>query len=203
MRLVTPPVSSLPPAPAAQFRREVPSWFAWVDEAFEHDRNRALHLRGVWHRIASTRRLELAHLDIGRLLTLELAALLHDIGRAIDLADSEPHAFVGARYLDGLGMHDVASLVAHHSGAKLEALDRDMIDLDLWPEVDRELLALLNYADRTVSSDGESVSLSQRRADIVERRGADSPSVRRFDALLPGLLVTERTFHGGGRRRTA
>jgi HD superfamily phosphodiesterase len=203
MRLVAPPVSSLPPAPAARFRREVQGWLAWVDEAFEHDRNRALHLRGVWHRVAAARRLELVHLDAGRLLTLELAALLHDIGRAIDPADSEPHAFVGARYLDNLGMHDVASLVAHHSGAKLEAVDRDMTDLDLWPEVDRGLLALLNYADRTVNSSGESVSLSQRRADIADRRGADSSSVRRFDALMPELLVTERTFHGGGRRRTA
>jgi hypothetical protein len=82
-----------------------------------------------------------------------------------------------------------------------------MIHLDLWPEVDRELLAFLDYADRTVNGQGESVSLSQRRADIVARRGADSPSVRRFDALLPELTATERAFHGGhplhSRLRTA
>jgi HD superfamily phosphodiesterase len=203
MRLVTPPVSLLPPPPGARFRRDAQSWLAWIDAAFAHDRNRALHLRGVWHRIASARRLELAHLETHRLLTLELAALVHDVGRAIDPADSEPHAFAGARFLDSLGLHDVASLVAHHSGAKLEALDRDMTDLDVWPDVDRELLLLLNYADRTISSQGESVGLLQRRADIVQRRGADSPHVRRFDALLPDLLLTERTFHRGRRRRTA
>ena len=203
MRLVTPPVSSLPPAPAGFCRRDPQSWLAWVDAAFSDDRNRALHSRGVWHRIAAARRLELAHLGADRMLSLELAALVHDIGRAIDPADTEPHAFVGARYLDVVGLHDVASLVAHHSGAKLEALDRDMIHLDLWPDVDRELLQLLNYADRTVNAVGESVTLSQRRADIAVRRGDDSPSVRRFDALLPELVLAERTFHGGGRRRTA
>jgi HD superfamily phosphodiesterase len=203
MRLVTPPVSSLPPAPAPQYRHDVQSWLAWVDESFASDRNRALHSRGVWHRIASARRLELAHLDPRRLATLELAALLHDIGRAIDPDDAEPHAFVGARYLDGLGLHEVASLVAHHSGAKLEAADRDMTDLDVWPEVDRELLLLLNYADRTVNAKGESVTVLQRRADIAERRGENSPSIRRFDALLPSLVLAERTFQGSNRRRTA
>ena len=151
----------------------------------------------MWHRIASARRLELAHLDEQRMLTLELAALVHDIGRAIDPDDTEPHAFVGARYLDSLGLSAVAALVAHHSGAKLEAVEREMIHLDLWPEVDQELRALLDYADRTVNGQGESVSLSQRRDDIVARRGADSPSVRRFDALLPELVATERAFHGG------
>jgi hypothetical protein len=201
MRLVTPPVSSLPPAPGEPYRSDPQSWLAWVDAAFLHDRDRARHLRGVWHRIASARRLELSHLEERRMLTLELAALVHDIGRAIDRDDTEPHAFVGARYLDSLGLHDVASLVAHHSGAKLEAVDRDMIHLDLWPDVDRELLALLDYADRTVNGQGESVSLSQRRADIVARRGAESPNVRRFDVMLPELIGTERSFHSGGRPR--
>lgn len=197
MRLVSPPASTLPPAPAARYRRDASSWLAWVDAAFTADRDRARHVRGVWHRIAAARRLELAHLGAGRLHTLELAALLHDIGRAIDVLDTEPHAFVGARYLDALGLHDVASLVAHHSGAKMEAVDREMTDLDLWPDVDRELLSYLDYADRTVNSKGESVTLQQRRADIVARRGAQSPSVRRFDAQLPRLLQAERMFHHG------
>lgn len=203
MRLVSPPTFPLPPAPAAQYRREVTSWLAWVDEAFQHDRKRAWHSRGVWHRIASASRRELAQLDAGRMQTLELAALVHDIGRAIDPLDMEPHAFVGARYLDSLGLHDVASLVAHHSGAKLEALDREMIDLDVWPEVDRELLLVLDYVDRTVNSSGESVTLARRRAEIAARRGEQSPSVRRFDALLPELLRAARSFHTASPVRTA
>jgi HD superfamily phosphodiesterase len=203
MRLVSPPASTLPPAPAEQYRRDVASWLAWVDAAFEHERKIAWHSRGVWHRIASSRRLELSHLDATRMQSLELAALLHDIGRAIDPLDTEPHAFAGARYLDALGLHDVASLVAHHSGAKLEALDRDMTDLDMWPDVDRELLLYLNYADRTVNSVGESVTLTQRRQDIASRRGEQSPSVHRFDALLPELLRAERAFHAGAHRRSA
>jgi HD superfamily phosphodiesterase len=52
---------------------------------------------------------------------LELAALLHDVGKALDPDDTEPHGFVGAKLLDSLGLHDVAPLVAHHSGARLEA----------------------------------------------------------------------------------
>jgi hypothetical protein len=170
------------------------SWLPWIDEIFSDNRPRAWHSRGVWHRIAASARHELAFLHPTRLQTLELAGLLHDLGRAIDPLDIEPHSFVGARFLDSVGLVDVAPLVAHHAGARLEAEARGVEHLDQWPQVDAELLALLDYADRTVSPSGESVSLSERRADMVARHGEGSLSVARFDAVLPHVQAVSHRF---------
>lgn len=194
--------STLPAAPAEALRRNPATWLAWLAQCFERDDTYGHHLRGVWHRIVSAGGPGVAHLSTPRRNVLEIAALLHDIGRAVDPDDSEPHAFVGARYLDRLGLHDVATLVAHHSGAKLEALDRHMTHLDVWPEVDRELLTYLDYADRTVSAAGERVTLTERRADIVARRGEDSQNVSRFDTMLPALERAKHTFDAIADRQT-
>ena len=116
--------------------------------------------------------------------TLELAALLHDVGRALDPDNTEPHGFVGARFLDAIGLHDVAPLVAHHSAAQLEAAERGMSHLDVW-QSDGELLAILTYFDRTTSPNGEPVTFDERRASTAERYGLDSAQVRWFDESLP------------------
>jgi predicted HD phosphohydrolase len=113
---------------------------------------------------------------------LELAALLHDVGRALDPRNSEPHGFVGARFLDACGLDDVAPLVAHHSGAQLEAAARGMTDLDRWITIEPDLLHVLTFLDRTTSASGERVSLAERRLDIAVRYGADSRQVEIFDA---------------------
>lgn len=141
------------------------------------------HSRAVWHRVASGRRLELRWLDDERFETLELAALLHDVGRAIDPANLEPHGFVGARFLDSIGLADVAPLVAHHSGAREEARDRGVAHLDVW-QPDRVLLEVLTYVDRTTGPRGESITLGERRADLVARYGIGSAPVRWFDETL-------------------
>jgi hypothetical protein len=123
---------------------------------------------------------------------LELAALLHDVGRAIDPGNGEPHGFVGARFLDALGLDDVAALVAHHSGSQLEAAARGMTDRDRWITIEPDLLNVLTFLDRTTSPSGERVSLTERRQDIVARFGADSRQVRTFDATLPQVHSARR-----------
>ncbi len=123
--------------------------------------------------------------------TLELAALLHDIGRALDPLDLSPHGFVGAQFLDDLGLTDIAPLVAHHSGARLDAAARGLEHLDRWESADPELQALLDYADRTVNSRGQMVTLAQRREELVARCGEGSAKTARFDLLLPDALRTE------------
>jgi putative nucleotidyltransferase with HDIG domain len=156
----------------------------WLDEAFRATPVRTWHSRSVWHRAAAARRHELSWLSSDRMETLELAALLHDIGRALDPENTEPHGFVGARFLDAIGLHDVAPLVAHHSGAQHEAAERHMSHLDVW-QSDAELLALLTYFDRTTSVSGESVTFHERRASTAQRYGVDSPQLRWFDESMP------------------
>jgi hypothetical protein len=124
------------------------------------------------------RDLDLAWLDAERRQRLELAALLHDVGRSIDPEDTEPHGFVGARFLDDLGLVDVAPLVAHHSGARLEAVARGMAGRDRWTVDEPDLLALLTFLDRTTSATGQPVSVTKRRDDLVARFGTGSLPVR-------------------------
>jgi putative nucleotidyltransferase with HDIG domain len=168
------------------------SWLDWTSEAFVSTPNRLRHSHVVWQRAVALRRGELSRLDPALADTLELAALLHDIGRAIDPDDTEPHGFVGARLLDAMGLHHVAPLVAHHSGARQEAVDRGMSHLDVWRDGDRDLQAVLTFLDRTTSPDGERVTLSHRRADLSHRYGAGSLQVQRFDSTLVEVRQARR-----------
>ncbi|MEI7548144.1 MAG: HD domain-containing protein [Actinomycetota bacterium] len=190
MGVLRAPVAHLPAIPVASRRRDVSCWLAFVQEAFAKVPGRGWHSRVVWQRVVGWRR-ELAELPAADRATLELAALLHDIGRAIDPLDLEPHAVVGAQFLDDIGLTDVAPLVAHHSGARLEAAARGMEHLDRWRHADPVLQPLLDYADRTVNSRGQMVTLDQRRDDLTSRFGAASPQVVRFELLLPDAQATE------------
>ena len=170
-------------APPRLGLRDAGTWLHWLDEAFASRPSRLWHSRSVWHRIAHARRHELHWLDAERFATLELAALLHDVGRALDPNDVEPHALVGARFLDELGLHDVAPLVAHHSGGALEAADRGLPYEGAWA-ADADLVALLTHVDRTTSPKGDSVTLDERRAELAERYGANAAQLRWFDASV-------------------
>ena len=167
--------------------REPTSWLGWLAEAFSSTPQRFHHLLEVWQRAVDVRRADLPWLTPGMADRLELAALLHDVGRAIDPGNSEPHGFVGARFLGACGLDDVARLVAHHSGAQLEAAARGMTDLDRWITIEPDLLHVLTFLDRTTSPSGERVSLAQRRDDIAVRYGANSRQLGIFDATLPDV----------------
>lgn len=177
--------------------REPTSWLAWLADVFHPTPDRFSHLHTVWQRAVELRDRDVLCLDPAMSDRLELAALLHDVGRALDPVDVEPHGFVGARLLDSLGLHDVAPLVAHHSGARFEAAARGMSDRDSWTTEEPDLLAILTYLDRTTSATGEPVSLAQRRDDIAHRHGDDSLQLRIFDATLPEVRHAQQLL---GRR---
>jgi putative nucleotidyltransferase with HDIG domain len=60
---------------------------------------------------------------------LVAAAWLHDIGYSQELVDSGFHPLDGARYLRDQGWDPVVvQLVAHHSGAEVEAEERGLRD---------------------------------------------------------------------------
>lgn len=183
------PVLAAGAPPNAAARRSVTSWGAWLEQAFAATPSRFWHSRAVWHRTAQACRRELAGWSPARRDALVLAALLHDVGRAIDPRNTAPHGFVGGAWLDELGLHDVARLVAHHSGARHEAEQRGMTDLDRWPldaftDDERDALAVLTYVDRTTNAAGIEVTFTERRADLVKRFGGASLPVSCFDASL-------------------
>jgi predicted HD phosphohydrolase len=191
-------------APPRLGLRDAGTWLHWLDEAFASRPSRLWHSRAVWHRIAHARRHELRWLDGERFGVLELAALLHDVGRAIDPDDREPHALVGARFLDAIGLHDVAPIVAHHSGGAAEAADRGHTYSGGWPaDPDPDLVALVTYVDRTTSPRGDSVTLEERRAELAARYGADAPQLRWYDQSLVDAHRGAQLFASGRISLTA
>lgn len=164
--------------------RRPESWVPWLRDAFTDRPNRFEHLAAVWRAARSLRGCGMTWYGTEQAERLELAALLHDVGRAIDPLDTEPHGFVGARFLDSVGLHDIAPLVAHHSAARFEAAARGMSHLDRWRVDDPSLLHLLTLLDRTTDGRGRRVGLAERRADIERRHGRHARQARNFDASL-------------------
>lgn len=172
------------PPPAGPIRAPS-SWLGWLADAFSTTPNRFEHVSAVWRRAEALREFGLPWLTPAMAERLELAALLHDVGRALDPGNTEPHGFAGARYVGTLGLTDIAPLVAHHSGARFEAAERGMAAQDVWSCVEPDLLAVLTFLDRTTSPNGEHVTLVRRRDDLAARYGSNSRQVRVFDLTLP------------------
>jgi hypothetical protein len=178
------------------------TWLHWLDEAFATAPARLWHSRAVWNRVAHAKRHELRWLPDDQFATLELAALLHDVGRALDPTNSEPHGFVGATFADRIGLVDVAPLIAHHSGSRAEAADRGFAANDVWTS-DDDLRALLTYVDRTTGPRGDSVTIDERRAELVARHGVDAPQLRWFESSLDDALRGAQLFGSTLRQLTA
>ena len=119
------------------------------------------------------------------------AAWLHDVGYAPALAVTGLHPLDGARYLRGEGWPElVVCLVAHHTGAEVEAeergLSRELAEFERPPE---PLLDLVTTADLTTSPDGEEVDPEQRLAEILRRYPTDDPVHRAVTRSAPSLLA--------------
>src|SRR3954470_7094371 len=118
------------------------------------------------------------------------AAWLHDVGYAPAIVVTGLHPLDGARYLRSEGWPElVVCLVAHHTGAEVEAeergLSRELREFDRPPD---ELLDLLTTADLTISPDGEEVDADQRLAEILRRYPSDHAVHRAVAKSAPSLL---------------
>lgn len=105
------------------------------------------------------------------------SAWLHDIGYAPQLDRTGLHAVDGALFLDMMGApRDVVSLVAFHSGAEFEALERGLID-ELLPfdRPDQDELDMLIFADMSVGPDGQPMSVDDRIDEILTRYEPQHP----------------------------
>ncbi len=140
------------------------------------------------------------------------AAWLHDIGYAPGLVDTGFHPLDGARFLRRRGFPDrVVRLVAHHTGAVVEAEERGLAGL-LVGEFEREVSAtadLLWYCDLTTGPDGERVAVEERLAEIRDRYGPGDVVTRFIERATPELLaaaargaeLVEGASRGTGRPR--
>ncbi|WP_347354616.1 HD domain-containing protein [Intrasporangium sp.] len=122
-------------------------------------------------------------------IDLAAAAWLHDIGYAPQIAQTGFHPLDGARYLASIGATDlVVSLVAHHSGATLEAEERGLgPELTEFPEPPSDIADILTLVDMTISPDGRPITIDERLDEILTRYPENDPVHRAIQRSGPVL----------------
>lgn len=126
---------------------------------------------------------------------LVIAAWLHDIGHAPDVAETGLHSLDGARWLT---RHEwdarVASLVGNHSCALHEAEERGLAHVlaTEYPQEQSATADALWYADMTTGPDGEHLTAAQRLAEIRERYGPEDLVTRFWLHAEPDLMEAVR-----------
>jgi len=122
---------------------------------------------------------------------LVAAALVHDVGYAPSLNRLGFHAVDGARFLRAQGQERLARLVAHHSGARFEAEERDLVEkLAAFPVEDGPVMDALTFADMTTGPAGQVMTLDERIEEVQRRYPPDDP-VHRAIARARPLLQAE------------
>lgn len=143
---------------------------------------------------AEARRVAPAFKD-GELLVV--AALLHDIGYAPDLATTTFHPLDGARFLQTQDAPArLCALVARHSCAIKEAELRGCAD-DVAQFLDEEtpLRDALWYCDMVTGPDGQRLTVGDRLAEIRNRYGPGTLVGQFLDVAEPELVAAvDRTI---------
>ena len=140
--------------------------------------------------------------------TLVAAAWVHDIGYAKALAVTGFHHLDGAAYLEAIGEHRLACLVAHHSSGTEEAAARDMsAALEPFPFEPGLMSDCLTYCDLSTGPTGKPVVLEERIAEVAERYGEDAivprglrnayPQLRKSFDVVEGYLAAATVPSGG------
>jgi putative nucleotidyltransferase with HDIG domain len=130
---------------------------------------------------------------------VEAAAFLHDIGYSSAVRSTGFHPLDGARYLRDVAGADlvISQLVAHHTGAMIEADERGIGQLaSEFAEPDQWLLEALTYCDLTADVDGCQVTVEERLSEILHRYPREHvvhrSIVRSSPALRSAVLNVER-----------
>lgn len=151
-------------------------------------------------RWAHTRSVAAQARDLGPVLgwdtdLIEAAGWLHDIGYAPTLRVSGFHPLDGARYLRDVehAERTLCVLVAHHTGAEIEAAERGLADalvaeFPLTDPTDTALITALTYCDMTTGPRGQRLSPEQRIAEILTRYEPGSAVHRAVSRSAPALL---------------
>jgi hypothetical protein len=121
-------------------------------------------------------------------------AWLHDLGYASDLRDTGFHPIDGANRLRIGAPGRLASLVAHHSCALLEANMRGLADR-VEPGFPREESATADalwYADLTTGPDGQRFAVEARLAEIEAPYGPGDLVTRCVQCARPDMVAAVR-----------
>lgn len=119
------------------------------------------------------------------------AAHLHDIGYAPNLQHTGFHPIDGANFARAEGFPElVVGLIAHHTGAWSEALERGLgEELAQFRLPPKPLLDILTYADLRCDSRGDSVPARERLAEVLDRYGPADPVHRAVKRSRRSLLA--------------
>jgi hypothetical protein len=119
---------------------------------------------------------------------LVVAAVLHDVGYSPVLARTGFHPLDGARFLAARGYdRRVAALLAHHSGAAVEARLREITGLERFDDEVSATRDALWYCDAVCGPTGEPMTPDERWDDIRRRYGPDHVVTRSLDEAEPRL----------------
>jgi hypothetical protein len=122
---------------------------------------------------------------------LLVAAWLHDIGYSPRLHRTGFHPLDGANFLAHQGWPiRLASLVAHHSGARFVAAELKLLtQLDGFADERSAVTDALGFADQTTGPQGQPMSVDERLRDALRRHGKDSPQAHAFPQRGPHLTA--------------
>lgn len=113
------------------------------------------------------------------------------------------HPVDGARYARAAGFSEnVVSLIAHHTGALIEADERGLSDrLGEYPvPPDVVELAILSCADLCTGPDGTPVDPGERIAEVLQRYPATDPVHRALARSGPALVDEARQVLAAAER---
>ncbi len=119
----------------------------------------------------------------------EVFALAHDIGKvdALRTTGTDFHPLDGAAFALARGEPRLAALIAHHSGARYEAVLRGLTIP--YPYEDSIVSQIVAVVDASTLQSGIVVPISERVRDIADRYGPESPPVRAMHAFWPELVA--------------
>jgi hypothetical protein len=157
----------------------------------------AEHLPDRWRHVQSVTRealrlVDLADVDRDALIQ---SAVLHDIGYSPIVARVGFHPLDGARYLVARAFDKrVVALVAHHSGAAVEAKLREVVGLDTFEDEHSATRDALWYCDAVTGPRGQRLRPDDRWEEIRQRYGVGHVVSRFLDEAEPVLrAAVDRT----------
>lgn len=125
------------------------------------------------------------------------AAWLHDVGYATALVDTGFHPLDGARSVEGVAARNVVALIAHHTGADVEAQERGLTEeLARMPVPDPEDLDVLTLLDLVVGPDGSVVTPEWRVNEVLHRYEPHDPVNRAMTRSRDELLAAAGRARG-------